>query len=58
MSKSDSDSIMRKPTSNQGSPIRDPNHSSRRFYLKLRSPVEFQPRVNKSTEKANYYYSF
>ena len=41
MSKTDAES--KKPTSNQGSPIRDPNYSSRRFYLKLRSPVEFQP---------------
>ena len=32
------------PTTQESSPIRDPNnHSSRRFYLKLRSPVEFQP---------------
>ena len=36
------------PASQETSPNRDPNHSSRRFYLKLRSPVEFQPMGNEA----------
>ena len=40
------------PTTQESSPIRDPNNhnSSRRFYLKLRSPVEFQPMGNEGTQ--------